>query len=101
MQAKTKIEELQDQERHMTEVLTSYDTAISSSDASTLSEAALMELNPLFNDPQYMKVGPSTPKDALSPLVSFKFGSIKVEQLKTIFLLSYKGRATIVKSLNE
>ncbi|XP_047490152.1 epidermal growth factor receptor substrate 15-like 1 isoform X1 [Penaeus chinensis] len=66
-QAKIKISELQDQERHMTEVLIAYDSAISSGDASSLSEASLRDITPTFNDSSYLHIGPSpteSPKDS-------------------------------------
>ncbi|KAB7495727.1 hypothetical protein Anas_08224, partial [Armadillidium nasatum] len=68
----SQIEELQDQEHHMTEVITAFDSAISAGDATTLSESSLMEVHPNFNDPYYMSVGPQTSpvKDALSPVMS-------------------------------
>lgn len=43
----------------MTEVLISYDSAISSGDASSLSEASLREVTPTFSDPTYLHIGPS------------------------------------------
>lgn len=67
LQARMKIGELQDQENHMTEVLISYDSAISSGDASSLSEASLREVTPVFNDSSFLTIGP-TP--TTSPKVS-------------------------------
>ncbi|KAK8381370.1 hypothetical protein O3P69_018441 [Scylla paramamosain] len=73
-QARMKIGELQDQENHMTEVLISYDSAISSGDASSLSEASLREVTPVFNDSSFLTIGPTpttspkeSPKEATSP----------------------------------
>ncbi|XP_042205854.1 epidermal growth factor receptor substrate 15-like 1 isoform X2 [Homarus americanus] len=73
-QARIKISELQEQERQMTEVLTSYDSAISSGDASSLSESSLREVTPTFSDPSYLHIGPSpstspqeSPKDSTPP----------------------------------
>ncbi|KAK3879203.1 hypothetical protein Pcinc_016198 [Petrolisthes cinctipes] len=66
-QARIKITELQEQERNMTEVLISYDSAISSGDASSLSEASLREVTPTFSDPAYLHIGPSpttSPKES-------------------------------------
>ena len=62
-----KIGDLQDQENHMAEVLISYDSAISSGDASSLSESSLREVTPVFNDPSFLTIGP-TP--TTSPKVS-------------------------------
>ncbi|XP_066979496.1 epidermal growth factor receptor substrate 15-like 1 isoform X3 [Macrobrachium rosenbergii] len=59
-QVKIKITELQDQERHMTEVLISYDSAISSGDASSLSESSLREVTPTFSDASYLQIGSPT-----------------------------------------
>ncbi|KAK7008168.1 hypothetical protein SK128_028557 [Halocaridina rubra] len=59
--ARIKISELQDQERHMTEVLIAYDSAISSGDASSLSESSLREVTPTFQDPTYLQIGSPTP----------------------------------------
>ena len=71
LQARMKIGELQDQENHMTEVLMSYDSAISSGDASSLSEASLREVTPVFNDSSFLTIGP-TP--TTSPKVSHSVG---------------------------
>ncbi|XP_068243120.1 epidermal growth factor receptor substrate 15-like 1 isoform X4 [Palaemon carinicauda] len=66
-QAKIKITELQEQERHMTEVLISYDSAISSGDASSLSESSLREVTPTFSDPSYLQIGSpvTSPKEPI------------------------------------
>ncbi|XP_071516526.1 uncharacterized protein Eps-15 isoform X3 [Panulirus ornatus] len=73
-QARIKITELQDQERHMTEVLTSFDSAISSGDASSLSESSLRDITPTFSDPSYLQIGQSpttspkeSPKESTPP----------------------------------
>lgn len=70
LQARIKITELQEQERNMTEVLISYDSAISSGDASSLSEASLREVTPTFSDPTYLHIGPSP---TTSPKVTTHF----------------------------
>ncbi|XP_069190787.1 epidermal growth factor receptor substrate 15-like 1 isoform X2 [Procambarus clarkii] len=55
----SQITELQEQERLMSEVLTSYDSAISSGDASSLSESSIRDITPTFSDPSYLQIGPS------------------------------------------
>lgn len=70
LQARIKITELQEQERNMTEVLILYDSAISSGDASSLSESSLREVTPTFSDPTYLHIGPSP---TTSPKVTFRF----------------------------
>ncbi|XP_076040031.1 epidermal growth factor receptor pathway substrate 15 isoform X3 [Oratosquilla oratoria] len=66
-QAKMKISDLQELERNMTELLTSYDSAISSGDASSLSEASLRDVTPTFADAQYLHIGPAPPTPQESP----------------------------------
>lgn len=64
-----KIGELQDQENHMAEVLIHYDSAISSGDASSLSESSLREVTPVFNDPSFLHIGPTpTTSPKVSPV---------------------------------
>lgn len=72
-----KIGELQDQENHMAEVLIHYDSAISSGDASSLSESSLREVTPVFNDPSFLHIGP-TP--TTSPKVSPKVGPVRLRE---------------------
>lgn len=66
------MQELQDLEHHMTELITSYETAIAAEDVSSLSETAFMDIHPIFLDKKYMAVGPPSPSEEKppSPLVS-------------------------------
>ncbi|CAL4082246.1 unnamed protein product, partial [Meganyctiphanes norvegica] len=58
-QARIKITELQESEHQMTEVITNYDSAISSGDASSLSESSLRDVTPTFSDGRYLQIGPT------------------------------------------
>ena len=65
-------EELQESERHMTDIITNYDSAISVGDASSLSESSVRDLTPFFGDRDFLHVGPKSPEpepDPLSPVV--------------------------------
>jgi hypothetical protein len=55
MQAKAKITHLQEQHRQMKDAIATCDTAISSGDASTVSDASL-NIKPEFRDPEYTTV---------------------------------------------
>ena len=55
MQAKAKITHLQEQHRQMKDAVSMYDTAISSGDASVISDASL-NIKPEFRDPEYARI---------------------------------------------
>lgn len=55
MQAKAKITHLQEQHRQMKDAVAMYDTAISSGDASVISDASL-NIKPEFRDPEYARI---------------------------------------------
>lgn len=55
MQAKAKITHLQEQHRQMKDAVAMYDTAVSSGDASLISDASL-NIKPEFRDPEYARI---------------------------------------------
>lgn len=55
MQAKAKITHLQEQHRQMKDAVATYDSAISSGDASTVGDASL-NIQPEFRDPEYTRI---------------------------------------------
>lgn len=55
IQAKAKITHLEEQHRQMKDAVAMYDTAISSDDASVVSDASL-NIKPEFRDPEYATI---------------------------------------------